>query len=168
MLYNDQFLNNFEIDRIQQITYLDSNFNFPWNFNNNILFHKSFEKEKKVSRFSEEIINILNKYKEHTLASITKVINSTSYLFLMPGQDVSFKYDTQSIVYFANKSNTKLVTIIEGFESETISSVMGRAVLIPTNTECKIVSEDFAVITVIQFEGDEQKFKISERDLIPN
>jgi len=168
MLYNDHFLNNFEVDRIQKITYLDPSFNFPWVLNNNILLHKSFEEENKISKFSEEVINILNKYKEHTLASITKVINSTSYLFLMPGQDIEFKYETQSLVYFANDSKTKLVTIVDGVESETMSSVVGRAVLIPKNTEFNIISQDFAVITVIQFDGDDQKFKISERELIPN
>ena len=120
-------------------------------------------KPKRKSIFTEDIKNIINKYKDDTLVSIQKIVNASAIFIIKPESKVYFQYENPSLVYFVNDSVGKLDILKDGDVIETLSAVAGRAAIVNSNQSYYLESTEPMVVIVVEYEGKENEFKVSER-----
>jgi hypothetical protein len=165
MLYNQNFLKDEEVNTLQSTTYIDKDVRFPWIFDNETksFFHHAVVNEKRKSIFTEDVKNIINKYKDDTLVSIQKIVNASAIFIVRPDLKVYFQYENPSLVYFVNDSGGKLDILKDGDVVETLSAVAGRAAIVNSNQPYCFESTEPMVVIVVEYEGKENEFKVSER-----
>jgi hypothetical protein len=181
MLYNDNFLDEEYIKKLQNVFYEDEDSFFPWiiespNFKSGafVLTHKAIIDKTIVSPLSDESKKILSNFCYEKMIKLEDIVDSEAqlYIFGVESLEVSLeKYapkENQSLfLYFVNQSNSNLKIISEGSTNEEVlSSKPGRGALIKKGDKAFLSSSssnEFQAILLVLFTGHVPEFILSDR-----
>jgi hypothetical protein len=179
MLYNDNFLNEDDIKKLQKVFYEDSNSLFPWvidnsNFKSGIfrLTHKAIVDKKTVSPLSDESKRILSNFCYEKMIKLGEILESEAqlHIFGLNGVDSSLeeqlpKEDQYLFIYFVNESSAKIkITNDVTNAEEILSAKSGRAALIKAGEKVFISPSgpnEFQSILLVLFTGHVPEFVLS-------
>lgn len=184
MLYNDNFLDEESIKKLQNVFYKDANSLFPWIIDNSnfksgafTLSHKAITDNKPVSPLSDESKKILSNFCYEKMIKLDYISESEAqlYIFGLNGLDVLLdkytpKEDQYLFIYFINESGANIKVTKNGSNNEEIlSSKSGRgAVIEPGDSVVMSPSgpNEFQSILLVWFAGHVPDFIISNRVIL--
>jgi hypothetical protein len=181
MLYNDNFLDEEYIKKLQNVFYEDPDSFFPWIIGNRnfksgafMLTHKAIIDKTIVSPLSDESKKILSNFCYEKMIKLEDIVDSEAqlYIFGTDSLEVSLekyapKEDQFLFLYFVNQSNSNLkITSDSSTNKEILSSKSGRGAIIKNGDKVFLSSSssnEFQAILLVLFTGHVPEFVLSDR-----